>query len=227
MTAEKKNKFYNMWPLHIGEFFNPEHSLIKNKLVDFFKEYEKKLPKGNHQLIDENYSGNYDLYQSKYNLHSENNEALTKLFKFIAQAFLTMGKKANEKTLIKLKNINTKFNINLHETWFVRYNKGGVVFPHKHDGCSWCCVYYVQIGKDSGRKNGSTFFLRPYHGNSKQDFGAKYLREDTSVFNPEEGKLLIWPNFLYHGSHPYQGKEDRIIISANSTIDLINDKQDK
>ena len=72
------------------------------------------------------------------------------------------------------------------------------------------------------QKNGSTFFLRPYHGNSKSDFGAKYLREDTNVFNAEEGKLLIWPNFIYHGSHPYQGEQDRIIISANTTTELIN-----
>ena len=227
MTAENKNKFYTMWPLYVGEFFNPDHTHVKDDLVNFFKEYEKKTPEGNHQLGDKNYSGNYNLYQSKYDLHYENNEALKKTFNFIAQAILTMSKKANEKTIVDLKNSDVNFNVNFHESWFIRYNKGGVVFPHKHDGCSWCCVYYVQIGKDSDRKNGSTFFLRPYHGNSKLDFGSKYLREDTNVFNAEEGKLLIWPNFIYHGSHPYQGQQDRIIISVNSTTDLIKNKQEK
>ena len=79
-----------------------------------------------------------------------------------------------------------------------------------------------KYGKDSAKKNGSTFFLRPYLTNSlKGEFGGKFLSKNTSVFNAEEGKLLVWPNFLQHGSHPYQGNEDRIIISANSTIDLL------
>ena len=37
----------------------------------------------------------------------------------------------------------------------------------------------------------------------------------------QEGKLVVWPSYLYHGSHPYSGEENRIIVSANSKIDLI------
>ena len=51
--------------------------------------------------------------------------------------------------------------------------------------------------------------------------GLPMINAVVHVFNAEEGKLLVWPNYLYHGSHPYQGKENRIIISANSTIDLL------
>ena len=114
-----------------------------------------------------------------------------------------------------------KFKVNINESWFIRYKEKGVVYPHIHDGCSWCCVYYVNIGKDSKKMNGSTFFMRPYGGTSLLDFGGKYLGNDTKVFNAEEGKLLVWPNFLIHGSHPYEGKDSRIIISANTTVDLI------
>ena len=79
--------------------------------------------------------------------------------------------------------------------------------------------------KTQEKKNGSTFFLRPYSGSApKLDFGGKYSREDTAVINAEEGKLLVWPNYIYHGSHPYEGKEDRMIISANFTVDLDNNK---
>jgi len=135
MSTNGIEKIHNVWPLIVGEFFNHEHILIKDELINFFKEYEKKLPEGNEQLRDKNYVGNYDLYQSKYNLlaENENNKILKEVFKFIAKSILTMSKKANA----------------------------------------------------------------------------------------EEGKLLVWPNFLYHGSHPYQGNKDRIIISANSTIDLL------
>ena len=70
------------------------------------------------------------------------------------------------------------------------------------------------------KKNGSTYFIRPYNATSKNDFGSKYLREDTQIFTAKEGRLLVWPSFLYHGSQPYSGNKERIIISANLTIDL-------
>ena len=224
MNTDGIEKIHNVWPLIVGEFFNHEHILIKDELINLFKEYEKKLPEGNEQLQDKNYVGNYNLYQSKYNLlaENENNKILKGVFKFIAKSILTMSKKANKKELENLKNNDPKFNVNINESWFIRYNKGGFILPHAHGNCSWCCVYYVQIEKDVGKKNGSTFFLRPYLTNSlKEEFGGKYLKNNTAVFNAEEGKLLVWPNFLQHGSHPYQGNEDRIIISANSTIDLL------
>ena len=224
MNTDGTEKIHNVWPLIVGEFFNHEHTLIKDELINFFKEYEKKLPEGNEQLQDKNYVGNYNLYQSKYNLlaENENNKILKGVFKFIAKSILTMSKKANKEELENLKNSNPKFNVNINESWFIRYNKGGFILPHAHGNCSWCCVYYVQIGKDTSKLNGSTYFLRPYLTNSlKEEFGGKYLKKEATVFNAEEGKLLVWPNFLQHGSHPYQGNEDRIIISANSTIDLL------
>ena len=102
---------------------------------------------------------------------------------------------ANENHLNMLEDKNPKFEVNIQESWFIRYNKEGLVFPHTHGG-SWCCVYYLQIGEDSGKKNGSTFFLRPYVGDKNKDFGSKYLNHDTVVIEPKEGKLLIWPNYM-------------------------------
>ena len=67
--------------------------------------------------------------------------------------------------------------------------------------------------------NGSTYFMRPYQG-APSDFGGSYMSNDQIVFNAEEGKLLVWPSHLFHGSHPFSGDKDRIIISANSKIDL-------
>ena len=49
----------------------------------------------------------------------------------------------------------------------------------------------------------------------------KYLEDENRLFVPKEGKLLIWPSHLLHGSHPYSGKKDRTIISINSSINLI------
>ena len=215
-----KNQLHSFWPVLVGEFFNPEHILIKDELINFFTEYEKNLPEGNSQLKDKNYSGNYNLYQSKYDLHTEKNEALLSVMKFIAMSILEMVKKANESKLEELENKTPRINVHLTESWFIRYNQGGMVYPHNHDGCSWSCVYYVEIGKEAKKMNGSTYFIRPYQGFSKFDFGGSYMLNDQMVLNAEEGKLLVFPNYLYHGSHPFEGSKDRIVISANSKIDL-------
>tara|TARA_B100000745_G_C20013480_1_gene344389 strand:+ start:83 stop:742 length:660 start_codon:yes stop_codon:yes gene_type:complete len=215
-----KNQLHSFWPVLVGEFFNPEHILIKDELINFFTEYEKNLPEGNSQLKDKNYSGNYNLYQSKYNLHTEKNEALLSVMKFIAMSILEMVKKANESKLEELENKTPRINVHLTESWFIRYNQGGMVYPHNHDGCSWSCVYYVEIGKEAKKMNGSTYFIRPYQGFSKFDFGGSYMLNDQMVLNAEEGKLLVFPNYLYHGSHSFEGSKDRIIISVNSKIDL-------
>ena len=226
MNVDNQKKIHNPWPLYIGEFFNNENNLIKDELILFFKEYEKNNPKGNEdKKVTKEGVINKNLYMSRFNLlkENENNKALKKLFQFIAKSILETSKIANENHLNMLEDKNPKFEVNIQESWFIRYNKEGLVFPHTHGG-SWCCVYYLQIGEDSGKKNGSTFFLRPYVGDKNKDFGSKYLSQDTVVIEPKEGKLLIWPNYIYHGSHPYDGNQDKIVISANSTVNLLKDK---
>ena len=72
------------------------------------------------------------------------------------------------------------------------------------------------------KKHGSTYFMRPYVSPDNSDFGGKYYsRVSAGIFEAEEGKMLVWPSFLYHGSHPYHGEQDRIILSANSSINLV------
>ena len=94
--------------------------------------------------------------------------------------------------------------------------------PHDHGECSMSCVYYVQVGNDTDLDNGSTYFLRPYNrGTTHNDFGGmRYANESAGFFKAEEGKLLIWPSFIMHGSKPYIGEKDRIIISANADINI-------
>ena len=219
MSNDVKN-IHNLWPLNIGDFNNDDHPQIKEELLNFLKLYEKKLPDGNSQLKDKDHVGNHNLYQSNYDLHNEDSKILKNLFHFIAKSVLDVSKMTNQKFINKLSEEEKKYKVNINESWFIRYNKGGIVYPHHHDGFSWSCVYYVQVGADASIKNGSTYFIRPYNTTSKNDFGSKYLREDTHLFTAKEGRLLVWPSFLYHGSQPYSGEKERVIISANLTVDL-------
>ena len=33
--------------------------------------------------------------------------------------------------------------------------------------------------------------------------------------------MIIWPSYVMHGSYPYEGAEDRIIVSANAQVSVI------
>ena len=79
------------------------------------------------------------------------------------------------------------------------------------------------MGEDASKKNGGTYFQKPYPARSTFDFGAFYNRETSIDMFPEEGKMLVWPSHLMHGSYPYEGKNDRIIISANAKVSVIQD----
>ena len=212
-----KNHLYQFWPIVIGKFYNKEHDLIKKELIDFFKNYEKKNSIGNKQLHDKNYTGNHNLYQSEYNLHTEENSALHKVLKFIAMSILETAKAVNKPWLEGNKK---ELNVKLTESWFIRYNQGGMVYPHNHGNFSWSCVYYVQTGKEAKKMNGSTYFLKPYHPQHPFDFGSNYMQKGQVTMEAEEGKLLVFPGHLFHGSHPFYGEDDRIIISANSYTEL-------
>ena len=90
----KENKIHKVWPIHIGEFYNPDHEEIKSDLIAYFKEYIKNKPGGRKA------SENYNLFESEYNLHSQSNPTFNKLLKeFIVKEFLTMAKEVNKNSL--------------------------------------------------------------------------------------------------------------------------------
>ena len=215
-----ENRLYQYWPVIIGQYKNPEHNLIKDELINFFRDYEKKNPKGNQQLHDKNYTGNHNLYQSNYNLHTEKNEALYKVLKFIALSILETVKMVNSSSIKELETKKPELDVKLIESWFIRYNQGGMVYPHNHGNFSWSCVYYAQVGEEAKKMNGSTYFMRPYHAHCPPDFGGSYLKNEHLTINAEEGKLVVFPGYLYHGSHPFSGESDRIIISLNSMTEI-------
>ena len=209
----KQNNFSYLWPTIFGTFHNPDHQKIKKDLIKFFEEYKKKNPSRK--------SGeNFKLYESNYDLHLQKGEAFQSLLKnFISKAFFEMAKEANKEFSLKFK--NKKIGVTITDSWFIQYEKGGFVLPHSHGQCSWCCVYYVQLGKDASKTNGGTYFQKPIPNRNTLDYGSYYNKFLQAQFAPEEGKMLIWPNYVMHGSFPYEGAEDRIIISANAEVNII------
>ena len=212
----EQNNFKYLQPTLFGSFYNPDHSSIKEKLISYFEEYKKNNPNGRRS------GENYKLYESNYNLHLQKNETIDNLFKnFVAKSFLETAKEANKDYLDLVG--DSKLAVTFTDAWFIHYEKGGFVIPHAHGQCSWCCVYYVQIGKDATKTNGGTYFQKPTPARGILDFGSYYNKFLNVEADPGEGKMYIWPSHIMHGSYPYEGSEDRIIISANVKVSIIKD----
>jgi len=206
-----KYSIKSFWPNNIGRFENPNHKEIKNEILLYINDYIKNNS-------SRRGGENLNLFESNYNIHKSENESIKKLVKFISNSFFQMAVDTN-KEFYQNQNLNCR----ITDMWFIKYNKGGFVMPHVHGKCSWCCVYYLQSGKDSSSENGSTYFYRPSrYPREVLDFGSKY-NIDMIKMKAIEGTMLIWPNHLLHGSLPYSGELERIIFSANASVYEVNE----
>ena len=78
----KQNSFNYIWPTLFGSFYNSEHQNIKYELINFFEKYKIENPSGRKA------GENLKLYESKYDLHRQNNEIIQNFFKnFIVKSF--------------------------------------------------------------------------------------------------------------------------------------------
>ena len=180
--------------------------------MKFFDDYKKKNP------ISRKGRENFNLYESRYNLHQENNQDLQKVFQFISQGVFSVYKSASKPYILE-RGSEKKYRVSIQASWFITYENGGFVAPHTHDNCSWSCVYYVQSEKDSNKRNGATFLQAP-NARLKSDIGSESYQHKLENFEPIEGKLVVWPSYIIHGSYPYIGKVKKTILSANFIIKL-------
>ena len=64
---------------------------------------------------------------------------------------------------------------------------------HYHPNCSWCGIYYVELGQSSlNPPNGVNRFFPPFH-TGYEDFGAAAIGQNAFATAPEEGKLVLFP----------------------------------
>ena len=111
------------------------------------------------------------------------------------------------------------------DSWFHITSTGGFHDAHVHGNCSWCGIFYLNAGQsgevpDDGANvagNGINRFYSPISsGGLMKDYGNAYLGRSYLDVEPKNGRLVLFPAFLLHSALPYQGKEDRIIVSFNS-----------
>jgi len=110
------------------------------------------------------------------------------------------------------------------ESWYHVTKNGGFHDAHSHPNCSWCGIYYLDIGNANFEsRNGLNRFYDPrVNADHYLDAGSQYLNS-TGIWDiePVEGQVVIFPSYLKHSALPYFGDKDRIVIAFNARVDLV------
>ena len=97
-------------------------------------------------------------------------------------------------------------------SWAAVYPKGAWVPLHDHKIMEWSGVYYVSAPKNCG----DIAFTDPKeYALAAEPPNTRWRGNYKQKFNPENGKLILFPSYIKHETVPNQSDEDRIIISFN------------
>ena len=150
--------------------------------------------------------------------HSRNNLHKKKKFSEIASRITSTAQKISEDC-----GYDPEWELKIGTMWSIINSPGSFNRSHIHPGCLLSGVYYVQAPENSG----DIEFTEPrtQHLMDQAKFAPGKKRPNkcwTKVkYKPTEGKMIIFPSWLYHAVYPNlseaigEGASDRIIISFN------------
>ncbi|WP_020472501.1 TIGR02466 family protein [Zavarzinella formosa] len=159
---------------------------------------------------------NTGIYESHFDLFTKEHSGLKKLLGFISQT-LSAAISHVEGGRIQ----PSQLDMVITESWFHITNDGGFHDAHLHPNCSWCGIYYVQIGdsgppQEGGAPNGGSRFYSPMTLGYR-DPGNYYFADELDA-PLQDGMLVLFPSYLRHSGLPYKGERDRIVIAFNARI---------
>ncbi len=218
MSQDKKYSLNGtqVWPTmfftRLWEAHTQEAPRILNCLEHMQQEQEELIESG----IAIGAKSEQGLYESKFDLFSQPDEGIQKLVQFIKASLAIAVSVANNQEAPP-----QDLEIEFADSWYHVTNDGGFHDAHYHNGCSWCGIYYLQVGESGRRKgssapNGGSRFYCPFNaGGGYRDYGNKYL--GASIDPPlENGLLLLFPSYLLHSGLPYRGAANRVVIAFNA-----------
>ncbi len=101
--------------------------------------------------------------------------------------------------------------------WAMVMERGDYTVPHDHARADLSAVWYVDAGGEAPGwpESGCLTFVHPGQGAS----GALSALLPTSLsVRPEAGMLVVFPGYLQHYVHPYQGEGPRVSVAFNVTL---------
>lgn len=103
--------------------------------------------------------------------------------------------------------------------WATVCRTGAYHAPHSHPDSAWSGVYYVDPGSNNPDRplSGVLEFLDPRAGVEAVSAPGDPYGEPFRV-RPQAGLLVLFPSWLYHWVHPYEGERPRLAISFNASM---------
>jgi uncharacterized protein (TIGR02466 family) len=217
MPSPTPTTVQQFWATNFFAFGWPEHETEAPGIVAYLYELRAAQQSNIASGIAPGAKSPYGLYESDFDLFDRDQPGLHKLKTFVDRCVQQAVAHVNGSQLDP-----SRIRVEIRDSWFHITNSGGFHDAHCHGGCSWCGIYYLQIGDsgqrtNSGAPNGGNRFYSPLAGGGRhQDYGNSYL--NLSYVDPpmSDGMLLLFPSFLMHSGLAYQGEKDRIVISFNS-----------
>ena len=214
--SEVNPNIVKLWPTTLLAKRFAHYQKVNPALLELFYQHRDREQSGPKQA----YASKDDLL-SQYPLHQELNE----LAEFISVGIAEVAGEANRGLWRPDENVS----VNITGLWFQISNNYAFQEVHVHGNCSWSGVYYVRaadcatsLRSNPGQQpNGITRFYGPHmehmaggHG----DYGNFYLHDSSWDSFPEDGKLCVFPSHIKHMPFPYNGKEDRVIVSFHAQV---------
>lgn len=187
-------------------FVTPLASVKNTELLNDLKEY---IYKQNVRGIESNCAIELksNLVESEFDLFAKNDPVIQKTKIFVATAIAEL--------LNRLHSEKSNYQVDFFESWFHIGKTNSVHDTHIHANCSWCGIYYVDVGDDG---SGQTFFINPTNA-TYIDAGNRWLQSTGQLKVPaQNGLLVLFPSYLQHYQKIYTGEKDRIVIAFNARI---------
>jgi len=159
---------------------------------------------------------NKALFESKFTLFDWPYEPVQKLRDFCYAAVYGLIRELNGYDTATLQRLHIAA-----ESWFHITRKGGYFGAHTHPLHSWSGVYCVKHdGDDPSSNSGRLSFINPNVGATAfTDMATSNMREPFATggrrVRLKPGQLVIFPSWLLHEVHPYEGDSERITVAFN------------
>jgi len=207
---------HTLWATPILTVKNPDHARIKPALVEHCYAMQHRAATPIESGITPQLKSN--LYESRFdffrNTHVPEVQALRQFCgTSLSQVVYRLFQQNNPG-----RPPPAQIGCDLFEAWVHVTRDGGYHDPHYHPNCSWCGIYYLEIGDCTAEPpNGVNRFFPPVK-TLYEDFGSSAFNQNAIALPPEEGKLVLFPSYIEHSATPYRGKRDRIVVSFNSHV---------
>ncbi|HTT40116.1 MAG TPA: putative 2OG-Fe(II) oxygenase [Burkholderiales bacterium] len=111
--------------------------------------------------------------------------------------------------------------IGIH-AWAMVMRNGDYTIPHDHSDVHWATVYYLDAGDADATAHPASGLLAlvdPRHGRPMP--GLESVLGTTFTVLPRTGRLVVFPGWLLHYVHTYQGQRPRVSVSCNLVFEPV------